>query len=105
MDLLLRIKRLVFHGRVRFTEKARSEMETDDLSPTDVLESILNAQGIAKTMRSRSPARRHSAEKLYVLKSFDFGGTLIYTKGAIRHENARDVFYILVSAKITTTDE
>ena len=39
MDTLLRIKRLVLRGQVRFTEKARDEMEGDELSAVEVLES------------------------------------------------------------------
>jgi hypothetical protein len=42
--------------------------------------------------------------KLYVIKSFSFSGTLIYTKGAIVREAGQEVFYILVSAKIATRD-
>ena len=51
MDVLLRIKRLVLRGWIRFTEKARDEMETEGLSAADVIESIANAQAIAKTLR------------------------------------------------------
>jgi YgiT-type zinc finger domain-containing protein len=32
MDVLVRIKRLVLRGWVRFTEKARQEMDADDLT-------------------------------------------------------------------------
>ena len=105
MDTLLRIKRLVLQGQVRFTEKARDEMEADTLHPAQVVESILNAQTIDKTLRSRSQRRRRSSEKLYVIKSFSFDGTLVYTKGAIAKEGEREVFYILTSAKIATTKE
>jgi hypothetical protein len=100
MDILLRIKRLVLRGRVRFTEKARDEMAADGLGPVEVLESIVNAQAIAKTLRSRSRYRRHSSEKLYVIKSFSYSGTPIYTKGTIAREAGEEVFYILVSAKL-----
>jgi hypothetical protein len=100
MDVLLRIKRLVFRGQVRFTRKARDEMMAGGLEPSDVLESILNARTIAKTLRSRSQERRHSRERLYVIKSFNFTRTLIYSKGAIVNEAGREVYYIFVSAKI-----
>ena len=43
MDVLIRIKRAVLAGRYAFSEKARLEMETDDLTELDVAESILNA--------------------------------------------------------------
>jgi len=102
MDVLHQIKRLVLHGQIRFTEKARIEMDLDDLSPGQVRESILNAQMIDKTMRSRSMRRRAAREKLYVIKSFSYDGTLIYTKGAITREANQEVFYIFVSAKIAT---
>ncbi|MEE9293842.1 MAG: hypothetical protein V3W34_02605 [Phycisphaerae bacterium] len=105
MDTLLRIKRLVLRGCVRFTEKARDEMEADGLSAGDVMESIVNAQAIAKTLRSYSRAKRHAGEKLYVIKSFSFDGTLIYTKGAIVPQAKREIFYIFVSAKIGTFAE
>ena len=100
MDILLRIKRLVLRAQVRFTEKARNEMEADDLDSIEVLESIVNAQGISKTLRSRSRHRRQGGEKLYVIKSFSYGGTAIYTKGKIAREGEEEVFYILVSAKL-----
>jgi hypothetical protein len=80
-------------------------MELDELDHEDVVESILNAQAISKVLRSRSPLRRHVAEKLYVIKSFSFDGTLIYTKGKIGRESGRQVFYVLVSAKVATFDE
>ncbi len=104
MDVLLRIKRLVLQGRVRFTDKARDEMESDELDPVEVVESILNAQTIDKTLRSRSARRRHPREKLYVIKSFSFSGTLIYTKGAIVSQQEDEVFYIFISAKIPTIE-
>ena len=100
MDTLLRIKRLVLRGRVRFTEKARNEMEADGLKASDVTESIVNAQTIAKTLRSRSGSKRYAGEKLYVIKSFNYEGTLIYTKGAIVRQAEQEIFYVFVSAKI-----
>ena len=76
--------------------------QADKLTTSDVTESIINAQRIDKVIRSRSPARRYTGEKLYVIKSFSFGGTLIYTKGAIVRQAGEEVFYILVSAKLAT---
>ena len=43
MDVLTRIKWAVFAGRYVFSEKARSEMETDDLTEVDIAESIMSA--------------------------------------------------------------
>lgn len=105
MDTIVRIKRLVLRGWIRFTEKARDEMEADGLSADAVIESIVNAQVIAKTLRSHSSAKRYAGEKLYVIKSFSFDGTLIYTKGAIVREAKREVFYIFISAKIATVSD
>ena len=105
MDVLVQIKRLVVRGCIRFTEKARVEIEADGLTVGEVIESIVNAQSIAKTIRSRSPAKRYAGERLYVIKSFSYDGTLIYTKGAIVRQARRAVFYVLVSAKIATLSE
>lgn len=105
MDTLLRIKRLVLGGWIRFTEKARGEMEADGLSAANVVESIVNAQGLAKTVRSRSRSTRYAGEKLYIIKSFSYDGTLIYTKGTIVRQEDREVFYVFVSAKIATLGE
>jgi hypothetical protein len=102
MGTLLRIKRLVLRGCVRFTEQARDEMDRDGLNAGDVAESIVNAQSIDKTPRSRGRWRRHAEEKLYVIKSFSYNGTLIYTKGTIVREEDHEVFYIFVAAKIAT---
>jgi hypothetical protein len=99
VDTLQLIKRLAIRRRVRFTEKARVEMETDSLTADDVLEALVNARRIDKTIRSRSPSRSHRHEKLYVIKSVNFEGTLIYTKGTIRQRGEEQVFYVLVSAK------
>ena len=46
MNVLIRIKRAVLAGQYAFSEKARIEMETDDLTELDVAESILNAVAI-----------------------------------------------------------
>ena len=42
-DVLIRIKRAVLAGCYAFSEKARIEMEADNLTELDVAESILNA--------------------------------------------------------------
>ena len=102
MDILTKIKQLVLHGRVRFTLKAREEMRADDLGVSDVVEAILNARSIVKTLRSRSPRRSKAGEKLYVIKSSNYRGTPIYTKGKIDRHQGEAVFYIFISAKIPT---
>lgn len=100
MDVLLRIKRLVVAQRVEFTLKAEIERIHDGLSVEDVFESILNANAIKKTLRSRSPARVRRGERLYVIESPTFTGVWVYTKGTIRHKGDREVFYVFVSAKL-----
>ena len=100
MDVLLRIKRLALQGRVRFTVKAKEEMKADNLEAIEVIESLVGAQSIAKTLRSRSGDRSYAGEKLYVIKSFSYDGTPIYTKGKIGREAGHEVFYVLISAKI-----
>ncbi len=102
MDALVRIKRLVLRGAVRFTEKARDERERDHLTAEDVIESVVNAQAISKTLRSRGPSGRHLGERLYVIKSFNYDGTLIDTKGTIVHEDDQETFSIFVSSKRAT---
>lgn len=100
MDVLLRIKRLVLQDRVRYTVKAKEEMRQCELEEAEVLESIMNARGIDKVLRSRSPNRERAAERLYVIKSVSFQGTAIYTKGKIAKEGDQEVFYVLISAKL-----
>lgn len=99
MDVLLRIKRLVVRGFVRFTEKARLELEAEGLEPEDALEAILSAPGVRKTLRSRSRRRSARRETLYVIVGMSFSGVPIYTRGVIRREAGQDVLYILVSSK------
>ncbi len=102
MDILNRIKRLIVRRRYRFTVKALDELDADGLTRNDVLEAILNAQAIKKTLRSRSPHRGSAREKLYVIESFNFGGTLIYTKGKIANQLGKQVYYVLISSKRPT---
>ena len=40
-----------------------------------------------------------------MIKSFNYGGTLIYTKGAIVQQEDHEVFYIFISAKLATLSE
>jgi len=77
MEVLIRIKRLVLQGAIRYTLKALDEMASDGLKPANVVESILNAQTVAKTLRSRALQRHGRGERLYVIKSYDYRGTFI----------------------------
>lgn len=67
MDVFAKIKRLVISRKVLFTEKAETEMISENLTPEDIYEAILNAPAIFKTMRSKNP-RTKKIEKLYVIK-------------------------------------
>jgi len=51
-DPLIRIKRLILANQYRFTDKATIEREIDGLSEEDVLEAIMNAQRIYKTIET-----------------------------------------------------
>lgn len=79
-------------------------MVSDRLTDDEVVESLLNAQTIAKVLRSTSKVRSHSHEKLYIIKSLSHGGTFIYTKGKIARRGGSEIFYVLVSSKIATID-
>ena len=37
-----------------------------------------------------------------VIESYTYGGTLIYTKGAIKKQHAQEYFYVFVSSKRST---
>jgi hypothetical protein len=100
VDILVRIKRLVVARRVQFSLKAQVERIRDGLTVEDVLESIVNANAIKKTLRSRSRARSHAREHLYVIESPTFTGLWVYTKGTLRRRGREEVFYVFVSAKL-----
>jgi hypothetical protein len=99
LDILSYIKRLLLQGRVIFTVKAEGEMYRNGLSDDDVIEAIINAPAIYKKLRSKSDRRRTRREMLYVIVGATYNGVVIYTKGTIRKQARRDVFYVLVSAK------
>lgn len=99
MDVLIRIKRAVLAGQYAFSEKARIEMETDDLTELDVAESILNAVAIYKRLRSSSASRSKRREYLYVIQSTNLDGLAIYTKGKLVQEEGIETYYFLVSSK------
>ena len=82
-----------------YTAKARSERLLYGLTVEDVLEAIVNAASINKTLRSTSSSKNTRKEKLYVIISSSYDGKVIYTKGTIRKIDGVDEFYILVSSK------
>jgi hypothetical protein len=98
-DVLVRIKRAMIEGRYRFTEKAEIELEAGGLTERDVVEAILNAVAIYKTIRSRSPRRGRARERLYVIQSTNLSGVVIYTKGKFQREDGQEIYYLLISSK------
>ena len=99
MDVLIRIKRAVLAGRYVFSGKARTEMETDDLTEVDIAESILHADAIYKKIRSTSRSRKKRREYLYVIQSTNLDGLVIYTKGKLVEEPGVETHYYLISSK------
>lgn len=98
-DVLKRIKRVILKGNYVFSEKARIEMNVDDLTELDVVESILNAVTVYKTIRSRSDFRLYRREYLYVIQSTNLDGLIIYTKGKLVQEAEIETYYFLISSK------
>ena len=99
MDILAKIKRLAIARRLKFTFKADTERIRDGLSVEDIVESLVNAPVINKTLRSQSPHRLLPREKLYVIISSTYDGTLVYTKGTVRKIQGVEEYYLLISAK------
>lgn len=98
MDILIRIKKCALAGRLRLTNKARDEMEADDLDINDIRESLINAVAIYKTIRSANPATGER-ELLHIIQSPNLSGVAIYTKGKLTKVDGVDTFYLLVSSK------
>jgi hypothetical protein len=91
-EILKKIKRLVITGQYVFTKKAELEMFADSLTEEDVLESIVNANGIKKAIRSTS-VHASAKEILYIIESFTYDDILVYTKGAIKRIGGKDYLY------------
>lgn len=98
-DVLLRIKRAILAGDYRFTAKAVVELDADHIDRSDVVESILEANDIYKTVRSRSIHRLSRSEKLYVIRSMNWEGVPIYTKGKLFKDDDGRSVYLLISSK------
>jgi hypothetical protein len=98
-DMLTRIKRAILRGQYAFSKKAQIEMERDRLSEYDVLEAILSATTIYKTIRARSSSRESSHERLYIIQSTNYIGLFIYTKGKWVREKENLSYYFLISSK------
>ena len=98
-DILVRIKRAILAGHYAFSEKASFELEADGLTELDVIESIVNAVAIYKTIRSKSPYRKKTREFLHIIQSTNLEGVMIYTKGKLIQEAGMETYYFLVSSK------
>ncbi len=98
-DILIKIKRAVLSGRYAFSEKARLEMEMDNLTELDVAESILNAVAIYKKIRSRSPFRQGAHEYLYIIQSSNLEGLVVYTKGKLVKDGTTETYDFLISSR------
>lgn len=98
-DTLIRIKRAILAGHYAFSEKASIELEADGLTELDVVESIVNAVAIYKTIRSRSPYRQAAKEYLHIIQSTNLEGVMIYSKGKLIREAGIETYYFLISSK------
>ncbi len=90
-DTLVRIKRAILAGHYAFSEKASMEL--------DVVESIVNAVAIYKTIRSTSPFRERAREYLHIIQSTNLEGLMIYSKGKLVQEAGVETYYFLISSK------
>jgi hypothetical protein len=97
-DILTRIKRAVIAGRVIFTDKATTERERDGLTESDVIESIVTAVAIYKTIRSTRYQSR-GREYLHIIQSTNLDGCLVYSKGKLVVHGGIATYYIFISAK------
>ena len=69
------------------------------MTELDIVESIANAIAIYKTIRSKSPLRKHAREYLYIVQSTNLEGLMIYSKGKLMQEAGVETYYFLVSSK------
>ena len=97
-DILKRIKRAVLAGNVVFTEKATTERERDHLTEEDVIESIVGAVAIYKTIKS-TRATGNSREYLHIIQGTNLDGMVVYSKGKLLVTNGVETYYVLISAK------
>jgi hypothetical protein len=98
-NTLVRVKRAVLAGHYAFSEKASLELEANGLTELDVVESIVNAVAIYKTIRSQSPYRKQTREYLHIIQSTNLEGLMIYSKGKLVQEADVETYYFLVSSK------
>jgi hypothetical protein len=75
------------------------EVEADGLTELDIVESIVNAVAIYKTIRSTSPFRQQAREYLHIIQSTNLEGLMIYSKGKLVQEAGVETYYFLISSK------
>jgi len=98
-ETLVRIKRAVLSGHYAFSEKASLELEADGLTELDIVESIVNAVAIYKTIRSTNPFHQQAREYLHIIQSTNLEGLMIYSKGKLIQEAGVETYYFLISSK------
>jgi hypothetical protein len=74
-------------------------LEADGLTELGVVESIVNAVAIYKTIRSRSQYRKESREYLHIIQSTNLEGVMIYSKGKLVRDAGIETYYFLISSK------
>lgn len=75
------------------------ELESDGLTELGLVESIVNAVAIYKTIRSQSPYRKQTREYLHIIQSTNLEGLMIYSKGKLVQEAGVETYYFLISSK------
>lgn len=98
-ETLVRIKRAILSGHYAFSEKASMELEADGLTELDIVESIVNAVAIYKSIRSTNPYRHQLREYLHIIQGTNLEGVMIYSKGKLVQESGIETYYFLVSSK------
>lgn len=94
MKMIDKIRRLAVRRKLKFTFKAECELLRDGLTQDDIIESIINAPEIKKTLKSSAKL----GDMLYIIESPNFDGLWIYTKGKLTKDGTE--FYVLVSSKL-----
>lgn len=91
---------MIYTGRHYFTDKADDEIARDGLTEEDVLEAILDAPIISKTIRSNRREPDGSPEYLYVIPGMTYLGITVHTKGKIlKRKTGEEYFYVIISSK------
>jgi len=95
LTVIERIKRLALRRKLRFTFKAECELLRSNLREDDIIESIINAPDVKKTVKSI----KTSKDTLYIIEAPNFDGIWIYTKGKLMKNG--EEFYVLISSKLS----